>query len=114
MEGSLVRDTATFKTLFDTITTRVAAELNLKADHQKYHASDSPRLLHRAIGLSNGNNIILRIEWDKILWSPKRMLLARIIAGALAEVIENKQLADNPELKQKNIGFDSYLEAVRR
>ncbi|MDE6097355.1 MAG: ion transporter [Muribaculaceae bacterium] len=114
MEGSLVRDTATFKTLFDTITTRVAAELNLKTDHQKYHASDSPRLLHRAIGLSNGNNIILRIEWDKILWSPKRMLLARIIAGALAEVIENKQLADNPELKQKKIGFDSYLEAVRR
>lgn len=114
MEGSLVKDTATFKTLFDTITTRVAAELNLKTDHQKYHASDSPRLLHRAIGLSNGNNIILRIEWDKILWSPKRMLLARIIAGALAEVIEKRQLADNPELKQKNIGFDSYLEAVRR
>ena len=109
MDDSLVKDTATYKKLFDLISSRAASELGLKSDHQKYHASNNPRLLYRAIALPNDNNIILRIEWDKILWSPKRLLLARLIAESLAEVIERRQIADNPELTQKRIGFDSYL-----
>ena len=109
MEDSLVKDTKTYKTLYDMISARVAAELDLKTDHQKYHATDNPRLLHRMIGLPNGNNIILRIEWNKILWDPRRMVLARLISSTLAEVIEQRALTDNPELKQKKIGFDSYF-----
>ena len=109
MNDALVKDVATYKRIYSEIETQASEEFGLRTDHQKYHASNNPRLFHRVIGLPNSNNIILRIEWNKILWDPKRMLLARMIAAVLAETIDNRPIKDAPELKQKSIGYDSYL-----
>ncbi|MDE6338431.1 MAG: ion transporter, partial [Muribaculaceae bacterium] len=106
MKDSLVKDIDTYKKIYETISSLVYSKFGLRSDHQKFHSSDNPRLLHRLIKAPNGNNIVLRIEWDKILWNPNRMLLAQIIAQVLSEVIVGKSLPDIPELKLKKIGFE--------
>ncbi|MDE6866379.1 MAG: hypothetical protein K2J23_03195 [Muribaculaceae bacterium] len=109
MEDSLVKDKETYKKIYNLIEERVGEQLGLECDHQKYHSSNNPRVFYRSIGVPNENNIVLRIEWDKILWDPNRLLLARLIAEVLSEVILNKPLPDVPELKRKDIGFETYL-----
>lgn len=110
MSDCLVKDIDTYKKIYAKIESRASELFGLKTDHQKCHASNNPRLLHRAIGVPNDNNIILRIEWNKILWDPNRLLLARMIAEVLSSEIEHRPLSADPELKQKKIGFDSYIE----
>ncbi|MDE6538397.1 MAG: ion transporter [Muribaculaceae bacterium] len=109
MEDSLVKDKETYKKIYNLIEERVGDQLGLECDHQKYHSSNNPRVFYRSIGVPNENNIVLRIEWDKILWDPNRLLLARLIAEVLSEVILNKPLPDVQELKRKDIGFETYL-----
>lgn len=105
----LVSDTDTYRRLYDAIATEARTQLGLDTDHQAYHSTDSPRLLYRHIDAPNRNNIIMRVEWDKILWDSRRLVLCRLLAKAIAATLEDKQLPDNPLLKVKDLGYDDYL-----
>lgn len=53
----------------------------------------------------------MRVEWKQLLWSQRRLLLARDIAESLCRVILGTPLPDPaPELKIKAIGYDGYPE----
>jgi len=110
IDDPLVNDLDTYRQLYDLITARAKERLQLDSDHQAYHASNNKRIILRNIGVTGCNNVVLRIEWDKLLWDPRRMVLCRLLAEALSEVIEGKPLPDNPILKEKKIGFNDYLE----
>ncbi len=51
----------------------------------------------------------MRIEWKQLLWSQKRLVLARDIAESVCKAILNTDLPPlAPELEVKAIGFDGY------
>jgi len=51
----------------------------------------------------------MRIEWDKILWNPNRILLADVIARGIWESIIGTPMPDpDPILKKKDIGYVGY------
>lgn len=52
---------------------------------------------------------VMRIEWKQVLWSQRRLLLARIIAESLYRAVIGQDLPTlPPELKTKAIGYDGY------
>ena len=83
---------------------------DLTVDHQKYHSTESAKHFLRKLPLRpDSNHIVMRIEWKQLLWSQKRLLLAREIARVANEAILGHPLPDPPaELKKKSIGYDGY------
>ena len=61
------------------------------------------------ISTEHANHIVMRIEWKHLLWSRKRLLLARDIAESLCTAILGTPLPPlASELKVKAIGYDGY------
>ena len=68
------------------------------------------RIYLRRNRMPNENNVIVRIEWAKILWSLDRILIAKAFAEEIWRAILGKEMpAPPPELKKKQIGFEGYL-----
>ena len=75
-----------------------------------FHNSNSPRLYLRKMGVgAEVNNVMIRIEWDKLLWDSRRILIAKTFAKIIACDLSGCDLPDNESiLKKKLIGFDGY------
>lgn len=110
MKDSLIKDFDTYQRIYSSISEKGNDICGLTCDHQKFHSSANPRLFLRKINRPNDNNIILRIEWDKILWHPYRMAICEMIAEVLKREIEHSDIVEDPILKKKSIGFDDYFE----
>ena len=55
------------------------------------------------------NNVMIRIEWNRLLWDPRRIKLAQTLASIIAQDLARAPLPDNMDiLKHKAIGFDDY------
>lgn len=108
-DGLFVKDIERYTAFHNSLSGRMKTEFGLTTDHQQYHDSSSPRnFLHKGY-FANENNVIVRIEWDKILWSPQRILLAKAFAEEIWRTIIGKQLPAPPAiLTVKDIGFDGY------
>lgn len=105
----LVHDMDTFRTFYSRLEQVLADEFDLRADAQKYHSTANPHLYLRHLGLPAGaNNMVLRMEWNKVLWDPRRMLIARTIASVISETLCGRPLPDDSTLYEKNIGYDGY------
>ena len=106
----LVHDEAAYKKYHDDVEREMREQFDLKTDHQVYHASNTPRLFLRKIHLNDDvNNVVMRIEWELMLWNPKRILIAKTLAEIIAEDLAHAPLPDNETLlKKKQIGFDGY------
>ena len=52
--------------------------------------------------------MVLRIEWNKVLWDVRRMLLAKALATIISETIVGCTIPDDPTLFEKNIGYEGY------
>ncbi len=105
-----IKDSATYEEFYKTLETAVAKELNLTIDHQKYHNTNSANHFLRKVSFEDdANHIVMRIEWRRLLWSQKRLQLARDIAESLCTAILHSPLPPlAPELKVKAIGYDGY------
>ncbi len=105
-----VKDSATYEEFYKTFETAVAKDLNLTIDHQKYHNTNSANHFLRKVSFEeDANHIVMRIEWKRLLWSQKRLLLAKDIAESLCSAILHSPLPPlAPELKTKAIGYDGY------
>lgn len=105
-----IKDGETYEAFYHYLEQKVADDLNLTVDHQKYHNNNSSNIFLRKLNFKDdANHIIMRIEWKQILWSQKRLVLARDIAESLCTVILKSPLPDlKPELKVKAIGYDGY------
>ncbi|MDE5843886.1 MAG: ion transporter [Muribaculaceae bacterium] len=106
-----IKDGATYETFYREFEKKVGDDLNLTVDHQKYHNNNSANLFLRKLKFNDdSNHIVMRIEWKQILWSQKRLVLARDIAECLCSAILKQPLPETPsELKTKSIGYDGYL-----
>lgn len=105
----LVKDSHRYTNLYNNLSTTLKSQLGYDTDHQKYRVVNNPRLFFKRHQFQS-NNIILRIEWEKILWNPNRIALAEIIAKEIWNSIIGAQMPEpDPILKKKDIGFSGYL-----
>ena len=109
-DGLFVKDEDTYSRFYETLSEAVGRGFDLTVDHQKYHSTESAKHFLRKLPLRpDSNHIVMRIEWKQLLWSQKRLLLAREIARVANEAILGHPLPDPPaELKKKSIGYDGY------
>ena len=105
-----VKDASTYEKFYDTLENTVSADLGLTLDHQQFHNTNSAKHFLRKLSFEeDANHIVMRIEWKQLLWSQKRLQLARDIAGSLCQAILGTPLPPpTPELKVKAIGYDGY------
>lgn len=108
-ENTLVKDMETYRKLYHDAEKELDRRLGLKIDHQRYHSSANPRIIYRVEKLSDSNHVVIRLEWNKILWDENRMALCKTLAELISRNILGKELPDNPILKTKSIGYDDYL-----
>ena len=106
----VVHDEATYRKFHDDIVALMKERFDLTTDHQVYHSSNNPRLFVRKINLNDDvNNVMIRIEWEKILYDPRRILITKTFAEIIAKDFAGSDLPDNEAiLKKKEIGFDGY------
>ncbi len=106
-----IKDSATYEKFHETLADLVKRDLELTTDHQKYHTSSTPRHFLRKISFrDDANHIVMRIEWKQLLWSQRRLLLARDIAEAMCTSILGTPLPPlDPALKEKAIGYDGQM-----
>lgn len=106
----MVHDEATYRKFHDDVVSVMKERFDLTTDHQVYHSSNNPRLFLRKINLNEDvNNVMIRIEWDKILYDPRRILITKTFAEIMARDFAGRDLPDNEAiLKKKEIGFDGY------
>lgn len=109
-EGLFIADSQTYELFYKTLEETLGNNLGLKLDHQKYYNTHSPNNFVRKLQFhDDANHIIMRIEWKQLLWSQKRLLLARDIAESVCKAILKTELPPlAPELEVKAIGFDGY------
>ena len=105
-----VKDGKTYELFYKTLEDTLGKNLGLTLDHQKYQNTHSANHFLRKIEFSHdANHIVMRIEWKQLLWSQKRLVLARDIAESVCKAILNTDLPPlAPELEVKAIGFDGY------
>lgn len=106
----LVHDEAAYRLFHDDMVSIMAERFGITVDHQVYHASNTPKLFLRKIRLNaDVNNVMIRIEWNKLLWDTRRILLVKAIADIAARRFAHRDLPDiEAVLKKKSIGFDDY------
>ena len=106
----MVHDEVTYRKFHDDVVAVMKERFDLTTDHQVYHSSNNPRLFLRKINLNEDvNNVMIRIEWDKILYDPHRISITKTFAEIMARDFAGRDLPDNEAiLKKKEIGFDGY------
>lgn len=105
----LVTDTGRYEKFYGLLCETMKRDFNIDTDHQQYHDSTNPNIFARKAGLTNGNNIIMRVEWDKMLWDPNRILIAKAVAACICKALEGKdKLPREDSLKVKDIAYDGY------
>ncbi|MDE6032361.1 MAG: ion transporter [Muribaculaceae bacterium] len=107
-ENLLIKDKETYQELYDEMSRVMHTELQLTCEHQRRYDTSNKRIILREINAPEANHIVLRIEWNKILWDENRMVLAATIARVMKKIIEGAE-PDPPEvIKKKDIGFAGY------
>lgn len=105
-----IKDNTTYEEFYKTFESMVAKDLKLTIDHQKYHNTNYANHFLRKVSFEDdANHIVMHIEWKQLLWSQKRLLLAKDIAESLCAAILHSNLPPlAPELKAEAIGYDGY------
>lgn len=113
-DGLFIADAETYTRFYNNLSEGMEREFGLKTDHQQYHTTASPDNFVRRLHLRpDTGNIIMRVEWHKMLWDPRRMLIARAMASIMSQDLAGKPLpTPDPSLRTKQIGFDGYDIAI--
>ena len=105
-----VHDEETYRRFYESLETEMKDKFNLTIDQQVYIPNRGPKVFVRKLKLNKDvNNVIIRIEWDKLLWDSRRIQLASSFAQLISNNIAEEPMPDNMDLlKKKAIGFDGY------
>lgn len=107
----LVHDSARYTKLYQAISGMAEEKLGYTSDHQRYNVVANPRKFFNRHQFKS-NNVVLRIEWNRILWDPNRIVLADVIAQGIWSAILNAPMpSPDSILKIKGIGFADYLKS---
>lgn len=108
-ESLMVKDIDTYRQFYDEVEKVMLDKFGFTIDHQKTHASTNPRCIYRQLDVKDSNHILMRIEWDKMLWDYRNILLCHTLAEIISTKLAHAPLPENPLLKVKDIGYDDYL-----
>ena len=111
-ETTMVKDQEKYRKFYKDTEEVIKERFGLKCDHQRYHSTSNPKLIYRQLNLKDSNHVVLRIEWDKMLWDDNRIALCRTLAEMISKVLEGKELQIDPILKVKDIGYKDYLNNI--
>lgn len=107
-ENLLISDKETYQRLFKEMSKVMKEEFDIDTEHQRRYDTSNKNMILRKINAPKANHIVLRIEWHKLLWDERRILLATNIARVMKNIIEGEELNPPASLKIKAIGFDGY------
>lgn len=109
-EGLFIADGKKYTRFYADLSAEMEKDFGLKTDHQLYHTTASPSHFVRQLNLNpDVSNIVLRVEWHKILWDSRRILIAKAIASVIARDLAEAPLPSiDSHLRSKQIGFDGY------
>ncbi len=107
-DNLLISDKETYRQIYAEMSRVMKDELGLVCEHQRRHDTSNKRNILRQINAPEANHIVLRIEWHKVLWDERRMVLASNIARVMKRIVEGAELNPHPSLKKKDIGYDGY------
>ncbi len=110
-EDLTVQDSPTYNRFYNNLMEIMKTKFDLLVDHQKYYSGTGKHLFARVFNLpKDSNNVVVRIEWNKMLWDSRRILIAQ----TLAQTIENNIL-DEPRpdtgshLKTKYFEYEALM-----
>lgn len=107
----IVSDIKKYQELYNDFSQTLEDEYSLTTDHQRFHSTASPRLFVRKLeNRKNINAIMLRVAWSVCCWDSRRIAIAKSMAEIFRKHLDPNSKADSPELKQKGLGFNDYLE----
>lgn len=105
--GDLITDKDRFAHFYDDIAREFETREEIKCDMGRYHNTSLPGLYLRNLSRTHApNDFVMRTAWKVMLWSPRRLEVARLIAEAINRDILG--LEGNPEvptLKIKDFGY---------
>lgn len=105
--GNLIADKTRFRHFYDNVSDTLKKEENIDCDPGRYHNTSMSGLFLRHLKRTQpGNDFVMRTAWSVMLWSPRRLEVARLIAEAINRDILG--LEGNPdvlELKIKDFGY---------
>lgn len=105
----LFHDIAKAESIFSGIEKKLQDDFDWKAERQKYHKSDNPKVYLRHLPSADTMNaFILRIAWSAFARDPRRIKFASVLAEVLHLEIEPDREVDRSELKIKNLGYSDY------
>lgn len=105
--GNLVTNKKRFMLFYNNLSATLAGDEDVKCDIGRYHNTSTPNLFLRKIAHgTTPNDFIMRTSWRLMLWSPRRLEIARIIAEAINKEILG--LDGNPEVKRLKVKDFGY------
>lgn len=107
-DGLLISDRETYRQIYAEMSRVMKDELDLTCEHQRRHDTSNKRNILRQLNAPEANHIVLRIEWHKVLWDERRMVLATNIARVMKQVVEGAELETPAILKKKDLGYNGY------
>lgn len=107
-EDLFVKDEATYRALYTAVEETLHTQFGYTVDHQQYYDTSKQNVFVRRMHLAeHSNQVILRLEWEKVLWNPNHYAFAKAIAQSIAQTLT----PDAPiptTFPGKAIGFDGY------
>ena len=105
--GDLVTDKGRFAHFYDDITYTLETQEEIKCDMGRYHNTAMPGLYLRKLNrVLAPNDFVMRTAWKVMLWSPRRLEVARMIADAInRNILGLEGNPDVPLLKIKDFGY---------
>ena len=84
-------------------------QFNLETDNQRYYDNASPRVYVRKWPYKV-NACGLRLAWSVMCWDTRSMQVLQTIAEQINQQINHISNPDVPDLKEKGIGYDGYID----
>jgi voltage-gated potassium channel len=108
----LVKDIDKADKLFTDLENVMDSQFGFKTDRQRYHSSARPDIFLRKLDNSSAvNGFVLRIAWSVLLWSSRRMEVAKTIAEVIQkDLLPGSQINNDPDLGVKSIGYSDYAD----
>lgn len=108
----LVKDIDKADKLFTDLENVMDSQFGFKTDRQRYHSSASPDIFLRKLDNSSAvNGFVLRIAWSVLLWSSRRMEVAKTIAEVIQkDLLPGSQINNDPDLGVKSMGYSDYAD----
>ena len=103
-----VSDTNRYGKFLDDMIEALEDKFGIGVDHHKYYSASGPMCIFRQNRFANGNNIVMRVEWEKMVWNPCRIAIAVSIAEIIAHDLADASIAPDPALTVKSIAYDGY------